>query len=33
MPIFKFRPGKGVFWGVVGGVLCKYISQNRMCDG
>ena len=30
---FKFRPGKGVFWGWLGGVLCKYIFQNWVCDG
>ena len=24
LPTFQFRPGKEVFWGGVGGVLCKY---------
>ena len=33
LPTFKFRPGKGVFWGGVGGVLCMYISQKGVCDG
>ena len=25
-------PGKGVFWGGVGGVLCMYISPKGICD-
>ena len=28
LPTFKFRPGKRVFWGGTGGVLCLYISPN-----
>ena len=28
LPTFKFRPGKWVFWGEVGGVLCTYISRK-----
>ena len=32
LPTFKFRPGKGVFWGGVEGVLCKYILPKGMCD-
>ena len=31
LPTFKFRPGKGVFWGGVEGVLCKYILPKGMC--
>ena len=31
LPAFKFRPGKGVFWGGFWGVLCT--SPKGVCDG
>ena len=33
LPTFKFRPGKGVIWVGVGGVLRTYISPKGLCDG
>ena len=32
LPAFKFRPGKGVFWGGFWGVLCTYISLKGVFD-
>ena len=32
LPFFKFRSGKGLFWGGVVDVLCKYISPKGVCD-